>query len=258
MHISGPDWPCTRLLQEALATHPGPDFKWGQGGKNGLQQLQAFQANGIPCPEFTTSLETAKVWVRSGIPVFGRKLHHTQGRDIVDAQYTRTPETPGTPPRTELRWITTRKGNRVKRLRTIPGSPRTMVGESWNPKWVDRDFWVKVLPSVAEYRQHIFGDKAIRRGRKIQVETPHFPLLVRSRRNGYHIDYGPFESPQGMKELCKKAVACLGYTHGACDVLQDAEGKLYILEVNSAPAVGDTNTLNAYVSAIKQWAQNTT
>jgi len=250
MNIIGPDWPCTRLLKEALKDFDSPDFRWGLGGKNGLEQLKDFQFHGLRTPKFTSDLETAKLWVRSGLKVFGRNLNHTQGKDIVDAKYTpRTPDrTPDLPPSSELRWITTRKENRVQRLRSTPGRSG---GESWNPKWLRKDFWVQVIEVKNEYRQHIFGEKAIRRGKKIQVSPQISNLPVRSRRNGWHLDYGQFEAPSGLRDLGKAAVKALGYTHGACDIVEDLEGELWILEVNSAPSLGDENTLKAYVDAIK-------
>lgn len=50
---------------------------------NGLEQLQAFQAAGIPTVQFTTSRVQAEAWTREGKIVFGRNVNHTQGRDIV-------------------------------------------------------------------------------------------------------------------------------------------------------------------------------
>jgi hypothetical protein len=127
-----------------------------------------------------------------------------------------------------------------------------VAGESWSNKWLGKDFWVKVIQVKNEYRQHVFGDKGIRRGMKVKVEegrTPNLP--VRSRRNGWHLNYGEFPAPPGLRDLGKAAVAALGYTHGAVDIVEDFQGKLYVLEVNSAPSVEDANTLKVYVDAIK-------
>ena len=57
---------------------PAPGVFGGSVGLDGLQQLEAFKATGIPCPEFTTERpapgDAASWW--------GRKRRHTQGRDI--------------------------------------------------------------------------------------------------------------------------------------------------------------------------------
>jgi len=154
-----------------------------------------------------------------------------------------------------MRWIITKKGNRVQRPRILAGTPERIGGEHFSQRWLSRDFWVQVVSSKAEYRQHIFGDKAIRSGMKVKVEPGISPLLVRSRRNGWHLNYGEWPRPERLKEVAKSAVGALGYTHGACDILEKDDGTLVILEVNSAPSVEDANTLIAYKRAITLWAQ---
>src|SRR5579872_2850983 len=164
MRVTGPDWESTRQLTEALlVVESDKVINWGQGEKNGLQQLQVFKQSNISCPVFTNSLEVAKGWVKDNhLEVWGRKLHHTQGLDIVLPLYNLLP---GRTTGVEMRWIVTRKGNRVQRPRPIPAINGR---ESWNEKWVSRDFWVQRIPNVLnEYRQHIFNGEAIRRGKKV-------------------------------------------------------------------------------------------
>lgn len=253
MRVTGPDWPSTRMLQEAVRDIESEKIlHWGQGGKNGLEQLQKFKENGINCPKFTTSLTEAKDGVRRGEEWWGRKLHHTQGSDIVEGKYTTLPTTPGG---MALKWITTRRGNRVKRMRWVEG---VRGGERWDRRWEGRDFWVLRIPEVVnEYRQHVFNGEAIRRGKKIfapeNIERRRIVEGVRSRKNGWHIDYGPFDSPRELREIAKRAVSVLGYTWGAVDIVETRDGKLWVLEVNSAPSLKDENTLAAYVKGIKKW-----
>ena len=246
MRILGPDWPSTRALKEALVEVEGT-LHWGDTHLDGLEQLETLKAAGVNCPTFTTSLDEAKKWVREGKEVWGRKRQHTQGRDIVGANFSATEPTLTT--RTEMRWIVTRKGNRVQRPREVPVN---QVGERWNPAWCRREFWVQVIKAKNEYRQHIYKNKAIRRGKKIQITEGPNPLPVRSRRNGWHLDYGPFDSPEGLREISKLATKALNYSHAAVDVLEGMDGKLYVLECNQAPALTDENTLAAYVKAIKE------
>lgn len=255
MNVIGPDWPSTAALKAALATLPGPDLRWGAGGADATTQLQAFTKANIPCPEFTTSLDQAKQWVRAGIRTFGRRLHHTQGSDIIGPGY--KPGRAGTANTQRLRWITTRKGNRVQRLRTLRGTMGR--AEKFNSEFTRRDFWVKVIDSVAEYRQHIWDGHAIRVGKKVQSEKPWRKQPVRSRSNGWTIDYG-WKSPSEdftsrIRALAKAAVAAVGYIGGAVDILEGRDGKLYVLEVNSAPSLRDENTLGVYVQAITRWVK---
>lgn len=220
MTIIGPAWPSTKRLQERLKSLKGEPLHYGGGGCDGLEQLKRFREAGILCPTFTTNIEEAKSWVRAGEVVWGRKRHHTQGLDIVGAGY--------------RRW----------------GRGR----EVWNPKWLRREFWVKVIPNIInEYRQHVFNEFAIRRGKKVQTGDPTRQLLVRSRKNNWHLDYGPFEAPKGLREIAKTAVKSLNYLMGAVDIIETLDHKLYVLEVNSAPSLRDDNTLEAYAQAIERY-----
>lgn len=252
MRVTGPAWPSTQALKEALADIRSEKVvNWGAGGKNGLQQLQAFKTAGVSCPEFTTDLEQAKKWVREGSLVFGRKVHHMAGNDIVGPGY--KAQRVGAERQRVLKWITTRKGNRVQRMVEVGG--QGVVPEYFNPEWLHRQFWVKVIKVKDEYRQHIAFEKAIRRGKKIQAEAARRVMPVRSRNNGWHIDYGEFNAPASLRDIAKKAVKALGYQWGAVDIIEDEQGKLYVLEVNSAPALKDQGTLTAYVEAFKNWVR---
>jgi hypothetical protein len=256
MKVLGPAWPSTKTLAEALVDVESPlEVRWGLGGVNGLEQLETFAAAGIACPEFTDDLATAKQWARNGARVFGRRLHHTQGTDIVGAGYKGARTT--TAQTRSLKWIITKKGNRVQRLVVGPGFVDKT--ERFNLEWLHRDFWVKVIDSVAEYRQHIWDDRAIRVGKKTQVGEPTRAMPVRSRRNNWHIDYG-YQSPsieftESIRALARAAVAALGYVGGAVDILESPDGHLFVLEVNSAPSLADTNTLGAYVKGITRWVK---
>lgn len=224
MQVIGPAWPSTAALKAALKDLETTQvLHWGSGGKNGLEQLKAFRLAGLACPEFTADIREAQAWTRSGVRTFGRRLHHTQGSDIVGAGY--------------------------KLLHQ-----RGKAQERFNPNWLHRDFWVKVIDSVAEYRQHVWDGRAIRIGKKVQVDPPHRIQPVRSRNNGWHIDYGykpsSAEFIERIRTLTKGAVACLGYPGGAVDILEGRDNQLYVLEVNSAPSLRDANTLGAYVRAI--------
>ena len=119
--------------------------------------------------------------------------------------------------------------------------------------WAKRDFWVKFIESECEWRQHIFDGKAIRRGLKVQMEPPKRKLLVRSRSNGWYIDYGTkVEPPANLRDISRRAVKAIGSLYGAVDVLVGVDGKCYVLEVNLAPSLRDENTLAAYVNAIRR------
>lgn len=250
-------WESTRLLSEALAPIESEKILyWGTAHRlNALEQLSRLRAVGILVPDFTTSLDEAKTWAREGEIVYGRRLLHSQGSDIVGAgrhfkQY------PATWRWVEgLKWITTKKGARVERPRRWKEREEGPRVEAWNSLWEGRELWTKFVLSIREFRQHVFAGKAIRVGEKTQVEAPTRRQLVRSRKNGWHITYPPpSPTPPDLREIAKLAVSALGYLVGAVDILQREDGRLVVLEVNSAPSVRDPATLGAYVEAVKRWA----
>ena len=184
------------------------------------EQFEAFREAGIPYPNVTFDRATAERWLREGHLVFGRKLQHTQGFDIICAG---------------------------KNL--LQGKPRTLA------RWKSRDFWTKYSPSIAEWRFHILNGQSIARGCKVwqYLNDPHRVVppepIIRSRRLGWHIQHN-IEPPKGARTLAKQAVAAVGYDLGAVDMLETAPGKFLVLEVNSRPAIRDPYTIERYAAAL--------
>ena len=165
--VHGPiGWPSVQALREALHDVPeNGDFTLGGVRHVATEQLKRFRTNGIRTIEFTDSTTTARAWLREGCIVFARREQHSQGRDIIV----------------------------LDGSRTTPGTFRNAIGR----RWLRRDWWCKYHPSVAEYRVHIFEGMSIARGKKHYQPTTHpvssevvtaieppFPA-IRSRRNGW-------------------------------------------------------------------------
>lgn len=96
--VVGPEWPSKKLLEETIRTVEGtedvPNTTVAYGAEcvgalngcakvNGLLQLQRFANAGLNAPETTIELNVAVGWLRDGHDVWGRKLYHTHGKDIV-------------------------------------------------------------------------------------------------------------------------------------------------------------------------------
>lgn len=224
MRVVGPDWESTSRLADALSGVPGSTLAWGTNSLNGLDQLARFTAAGVLCPDWTEDMADASAEVKAGNMVLGRSLRHTQGKDI-----------------------------------SLP----TMRG------WAQSEFYVKYIPSLVEYRQHVWDGKCIRVGQKVFTgledndTRKHLisdaglwrGVFVRSRRNGWTIDYGARVEAKPVRKLVRAtataAVSALGYPGGAVDmVIRQADGAVVVLEVNKAPSLRDDNTLAAYVRAI--------
>lgn len=126
-------------------------------------------------------------------------------------------------------------------------------------EWAKKDFWTKVIPAEREYRIHIFDGQLIHQSLK-ELNPNAKPsringLPIRNTSTGYSYNHD-FNPPAAAVELAKRAVNELGYLCGAVDILEDKAGEAYVLEVNSAPGMGDRTAI-AYANAIKRYAQKT-
>jgi hypothetical protein len=188
---------------------------------NGLEQLQAFRAAGVACPDFTTDLQTARDWSQSSI-VLGRLLNHTQGKDIISI-----------------------------------APLGQMFGKRRGPRrtWNDSDFWVRYALASVEWRFHIVNGQSIGRGLKSPSIATHTPRpgepTIRSRRLGWVLDHTQ-KPPEAARELAKAACAAVGYDLAAVDLLQLAGKRQFmVLECNSRPAIRDRYTIAAYAKALR-------
>lgn len=223
IEVIGPEWPSTRALRAALAeVEEGGVVHWGQRTVNKVEELTSFLVAGVPHPKFTSLREEAEEWRASGLEVWGRLLNHTQGRDIA-----------------------------------------LLPGRRWNASayWVQR-----VQPIHQEYRVHVWGGRGFRIGMKQRIENFQLPTgrqalgeVVRSQRNGWGLTYSmetldtvsTSTERKEIRAIAARAVEAVGAAGGAVDVLSLVDGSAVVLEVNTAPALGE-NTLAAYVRVIRQ------
>lgn len=98
------------------------------------------------------------------------------------------------------------------------------------------EYFVPYIPTRNEYRVHVLCGKALLmqkkalRGRK----APMWPWM-RNNRTGWGLDQVDM-----IPEICNigiMAVKSLGLDFGAADIIESDRGYLYVLEVNTAPAL---------------------
>lgn len=233
--------PSAKALQEAVKDLPTTEpvfIHWGAHHRpdrtaftlnnvkrlDGLAQLQKFMEVGLSCPAPMININDAKELERRGIKTFGRRVDHTRGNDIVGAGY--------------------REANRRQ-------------PERFNRGWLNREFWVPIIPQdqiVNEWRIHVFQGRVIARGLKTKTGDPIRKMPVRNRLNGWTLRHD-IDPPQYIKEAARKAVAAVGYNFGAVDLFELQDNKYSVLEVNSAPALLSTYTMDAYVGACMKIAE---
>lgn len=212
MRVTGPDWPTTRLLKEALAGITSEKtLQWGHSPCDKLTALTRFRDAGLNTPMVTRSRADA-----TRLGYWGRRINHSKGTDIAE-------------------------------------SPRSR-------KWAGSEFFVAPIPSTHDFRVHVWDGKCFRMGVK-RFEGVGVPSLIRSSKRGWEICYagdvvsGAATETQrtSLRDAARGACSALGVTGGAVDLLLGRDGRVWVLEVNTAPALGPF-TKDAYVGAITKWA----
>lgn len=115
------------------------------------------------------------------------------------------------------------------------------------------DFIVGIIPGKAEYRVHIGRDsdgnwRVIATQQKTGVKDN--PNVIRNHANGVIYSMQPLKmSAEGQAraaDWARKAVEGAGLDFGAVDLMQSTDGKLYMLEINSAPGISSEPMFEAY------------
>lgn len=114
--------------------------------------------------------------------------------------------------------------------------------------------YTRYIPKDQEYRVHVMGEEAFyvqRKARKLDVPDEQVNWRVRNHANGFIFQKDDFVIPEGVKEEAIKAVEAVGLDFGAVDILTTKKGKVYVLEVNTAPGLEGT-TLEKYVEQFQK------
>lgn len=136
----------------------------------------------------------------------------------------------------------TRSGSKGRGIVVYP--PGTKIGY--------HELYTRFIPNEREYRLHVVGDKVIRTQRKYPERNGAKPdAPIKNVANGF-----VFKAPQkklnkDRETLAVEAVKALGLDFGAVDLVIDADGIAYILEINTAPACSPM-TGTAYVTAMRE------
>lgn len=229
INVTGPAWPSTAALRGALADIDNPrgiSITYGASPCDKFTAMDRMRRAGVPTPTTTRDIEEARDWTHWGIETWGRKLKHSQGRDIA----------------------------RFNTDTTLGGI-----------RWCNRDFWVQRVQDVDyEFRVHVFNGRAFRTGikqRNEDVTTRPLSDVIRSDRNGWQLRYSaehlqnlfPKPTRKVIRDIAGAACGTLDVRLGAVDILLTHAGDLYVLEVNTAPALGE-KTLEAYTHVIAEYA----
>lgn len=126
-------------------------------------------------------------------------------------------------------------------------------------------FWARIFPKTHEFRVHVFRDQVIDFVEKKARNGVEANRLIRSYDNGWVFAHDNLsvnaEDITTLGELAIEAVTALELDFGAVDILailnQDNPRRLKkarVCEVNTAPGLENTATIEAYAAAFRQGA----
>ena len=117
------------------------------------------------------------------------------------------------------------------------------------------DLYTEFIPNEREYRLHVVGGEVVSVQRKY-CERPHLKGdgYLKNVAHGYVFKTPERDLNQSRKDAAIKAVQSLGLDFGAVDMIVDAEGKEYVLEVNTAPSLSPMR-VDQYLAALRPMLQ---
>lgn len=117
--------------------------------------------------------------------------------------------------------------------------------------------YTMAVENTGEYRVHVFkGDVILYQKKSRRVDEAGNVITaegaeadVRNLASNWVYRTGNLRRLERIEELAKSAVNALDLDFGAVDIIKDADGNVFVLEVNTAPGISNTETANAYITA---------
>lgn len=184
---------------------------------NKLITFQILKEADIPIPEYTTEAITAKGWWEKGNTVLYRSL------------------------------LTSSKGKGIIIYKKGTTSDNYHMGIGFPLEGI---LFVKYIPKQKEYRVHVFNNQVIDfQQKKRSKPKDQVDMKIRSHDHGWNFCREGVSISEEAKNIAISAVKALGLTFGAVDLIQTKKGKIFVLEVNTAPGL-EGKTVESYGNAI--------
>jgi hypothetical protein len=236
-----------------------------------LATFRELEENGVPTVPYTTVRSTAQAWLNEGSKVFVRNKdngHSGDGIEVVVPNGTLTPanlfEEEVGDILSELSESEEAVGNRglidslvgvFNELRT----PRTVENTVQLP---EAPLYTRGISNKGEYRVHVVDGEVIlyqKKSRRVDdngevITAEGAEADVRNLASNWVYRTGNLKRLDRVEELAVEAIEALGLDFGAVDIIMDENGDVFVLEVNTAPGIGNTETQEAYKNAFLKLA----
>lgn len=211
-----------------------------------LRTFNALSNAGVSTVPFTESHATAMQWLSYGSAVFARtKLNGHSGDGIVVVR-------PYNDDNSEILSMS-------RRLEEIGYEEIADVlrGEVITPEIPRAPLYTKGIINTGEYRVHVFNGEVIlyqKKSRRVDddgnvITAEGEAADVRNLESNWVYRTGNLRRLERVEELAVNAIQALGLNFGAIDIIKDHNSDVHVLEINTAPGLGNTQTLEAWSSA---------
>lgn len=214
---------------------------------NKVLTFQKLEGSGVPTVPFTTDKSIAEQWDK----VFVRHSlvgHSGEGIEVLEnednSEYNIAIE--------RIAQELTELGHDYLAGQVMDNSSR---GEFSLPH---APLYTKGINNNGEYRVHVFNGEVIlyqKKSRRVEdggVDAPEEDESnVRNLSSGWVYRTGNLNRLERIETLAKDAIHALGLDFGAVDIIKDDKGDVFVLEVNSAPGISNTDTAEAYINAFR-------
>lgn len=103
----------------------------------------------------------------------------------------------------------------------------------------EAEYYVQYVPTKYEFRVHVINGDIVRVAQKVPEGEGEYEPHIRNHETGWIFVNPRVDCPQ--KYVAMGAVEALDLHFGAVDMIIGEDGDAYILEVNTAPSLNDTN-----------------
>lgn len=217
-----------------------------------LATFTALEHNDVPTVPWTDDKSLAQDWLTNGEKVFVRHSltsHSGEGIEVI------------TPPENHSEEVT-QMSNRLIDM-GYQFAADYLIDQIEVPTLVDlpdAPLYTLGVQNHGEYRVHVFDGEVIlyqKKSRKVDedgevelAEGEHAD--VRNLASNWVYRTGNLRRLERVEALATAAVHALGLDFGTVDIIKDENGDVFVLEVNTAPGLGNTETLAAYVRAFNR------
>lgn len=218
-----------------------------------LKTFEALHRDGVKHVPYTTDKDVAEAWLVDGHKVFSRETLTGHSGEGIGVHIHEQNELTGALALIAQQLDNLGFNNIARRVEdemtdTLPELPHA-------------ELYTRGVKNHGEYRVHVMDEEVIlyqKKSRRVDedgnvVTAEGEAADVRNLASNWVYRTGNLKRLERIEQLAIEAIKSVGLTFGAVDIIMDEDGEVYVLEVNSAPGLGNTETLEAYTNGFNKF-----